>query len=231
LVDAERSPRRAVRLIGLFVAFVGSGCGGAPTAPSATSLVASLEVDCPASEFVGETVACVATARFSGGQTEVVNSGATWSSSDPAIATLNVLGGVTGQSAGQALISASYGGQTGSAQVLVQALDALIATSSFNQGDQTVGSTETLGLQGYYGVASADSGQLSLAITDQNGTLITTSAPMTVPRGGSSFVLSDTFTIPPSTTQVCRTAVLQIGPNTLTATGSSDIFPCLPVRQ
>ncbi len=88
-----------------------------------------------------------------------------------------------------------------------------------------------LALVGYYGVASADNGQISLVITDQTGTVVSTSTPMTVPKGGNFFDVSSTFTIPPNTTQVCRVAVLQIGATSLTADGGSGLRPCLPVRQ
>ncbi len=203
--------------------------GGAPAAPS-TSLVARLQVACPASIFVGQTSSCVATAQFADGHTMLVNPTATWSSSDTAVATLDILGGVIGQSAGQVQISESYGGQMGSAPVSVLAEDALLVTGSLDQGELQVGHQEMLALIGYYGVASADSGQLSLVITDQTGSVISTSTPMTVSKGGSFFDVSSTFTIPPNTTQVCRTAVLQIGASSLTATGASDLHPCLAVR-
>jgi hypothetical protein len=160
-----------------------------------------------------------------------VNQKASWSSSNTAIATLNVLGGVTGQSAGQVQISASYGGQTGSAQVSVQAQDALMVTASADQGELQVGHSETLWLIGYYGVASADTAQLGLVVTDQNGIVVSTSTPMNVSRGGSSFVISTTFTMPPNTTQVCRLAVLQIGDIKLTDGGGASTYPCRPVRQ
>jgi hypothetical protein len=220
--------RRAVMLAALVAAY---RCGGGAPAAPGTSLVARLQVACPASIFVGQTSSCVATAQFADGHTMVVNPTANWSSSDTAVALLDAVGGVIGQSAGQVQISASYGGQMGSAPVSVRAEDALLVTASLDQGELQVGKSEMLALIGYYGVASADSGQLSLIVTDQNGIVVSTSAPMTVQKGGNFFEASSTFIIPPSATQVCRLAVLQIGDTSLKADGGSALRPCLPVRQ
>jgi hypothetical protein len=102
-------------------------------------------------------------------------------------------------------------------------VDSSLATSVF-----FVGSTVLMQLGGFYGVASADSGQLSLVITDQNNAVIATSTK-TVTRGGDPFVMASTFTVPPGTTQVCRKVVLQIGTATLTAIPSADLRPCISV--
>jgi hypothetical protein len=90
------------------------------------------------------------------------------------------------------------------------------------------GSTVLMQLGGFYGVASADSGQLSLVITDQNNAVIATSTKA-VSRGGDSFAMSSTFTVPLGTTQVCRKMVLEIGTATLTAVPSADLLPCISV--
>jgi hypothetical protein len=84
-------------------------------------------------------------------------------------------------------------------------------------------------LQGFYGVASADSGRLTLVITDQAGATISTSAPLTVPHGGARFLLSTSFTLSAGTTRVCRTGVLQIGSTTLTAVPDVSLMPCVAV--
>jgi hypothetical protein len=66
-------------------------------------------------------------------------------------------------------VSATYHGQSASAQVLVRAEDILVVTTGADQGRFTPGSTVTLWLQGFYDVASAESGELTLRITDQSG--------------------------------------------------------------
>jgi hypothetical protein len=84
-------------------------------------------------------------------------------------------------------------------------------------------------LQGYYSVASADSGRLSLLITDQDGTVATLD-PRIVARGGDSFVLSKEFVIPNTSTEVCRTAILEVGTVTVAQPQPNAIGRCLPVR-
>ena len=89
-----------------------------------------------------------------------------------------------------------------------------IATGEAHQGDYRPGSTVTMWLQGYYSVDSTDTGLLSLRISDQTGT-ITTTQPMTVAKGGDFVLLSSTFVVPQSSVEVCRTAILEVGPVTV----------------
>ena len=84
-------------------------------------------------------------------------------------------------------------------------------------------------LQGYYSVASADSGQLSLLVTDQDGTVARLD-PMIVARGGDGFVLSKTFVIPSTSTEVCRTAILEVGTVTVAQPQPNTVGRCLAVR-
>ena len=69
----------------------------------------------------------------------------------------------------------------------------------------------------------------ALVVTDQAGATVSTSAPLTVPRGGDSYLISTTFTIPTGTTRVCRTGVLQIGSTTLTVVPDVSLVPCFEV--
>jgi hypothetical protein len=55
------------------------------------------------------------------------------------------------------------------------------------------------------------------------------SEPLTVPRGGDQYLISTTFTLPPGTTRVCRTGVLQIGSTTLTLPPDTSLVPCVAV--
>jgi hypothetical protein len=103
------------------------------------------------------------------------------------------------------------------------------ATASADQGSFKVGTTASLSLQGFYGVASADSGTLTLVITDQAGAIINTSPAVTVPHGGDRYLITTTFTLPQGTTRVCRTGVLQIASTTLTAVPDASLVPCLAV--
>jgi len=116
-----------------------------------------------------------------------------------------------------------------SALLTVHLQDVLRTTAAASQGSFRIGTTATLWLQGFYGVASADSGTLTLVITDQNGATVSTSAPLTVPRGGDRYLISTTFTLPAGTTRVCRTGVLEIGSTTLTVVPDVSLVPCFDV--
>ncbi len=70
---------------------------------------------------VGSVTQMTATATFVGGSTADITSQAVWSSSNPAIATVDNTGKVTGVTIGLVTISASAGGKTGSFDTLVMA--------------------------------------------------------------------------------------------------------------
>ncbi|MDA8422901.1 MAG: Ig-like domain-containing protein [Nitrospiraceae bacterium] len=70
---------------------------------------------------VGSVTQMTATATFVGGSTADITSQAAWSSSNPAIATVDNTGKVTGVTTGLVTISASAGGKTGSFDTLVMA--------------------------------------------------------------------------------------------------------------
>jgi hypothetical protein len=78
-------------------------------------------------------------------------------------------------------------------------------------------------LQAYYSVASAETGRLSLRISDQSRNVAGT-LPVTVSKGGDFFLLSSTFIVPDDSVEVCRTAVLEIGAVTV-AELQSQSFP------
>lgn len=204
-----------------------SACGsGVPTAPSPPSPGTGLALTCSAPTLLaGDLVVCVVTAASVN-----VGTAAVWTSSDPNVATSQGIGLFLGKSEGQATLTATYSGQSVSALLTVQLQDVLRATAAAAQGSFTVGTTATLWLQGFYGVASADSGTLTLVITDQSGATVSTSAPLTVPRGGDRYLISTTFALAPGTTRVCRMGILQIGSMTLTVVPDVSLVPCFEVR-
>jgi hypothetical protein len=238
-VIRETRPAQIIfRLVALTAAFGVTTCGGtAPASPSAAtpgsgSDIQTLDVSCPASLLIGQKEPCVALARLRSGQTPVVSFDATWSSTRPDVVAVDALGVVNGRSAGQATISASYRGREATATLVVIAEDALrIDIGQGQQGDFRPGSTVTMWLQGYYSVVSAETGRLSLRISDQTRT-ITTTSPSTVAKGGDFFLLSSTFVVPQDSTEVCRTAVLEVGSVTI-AEPSSKSFAlwCIPVQR
>ena len=197
----------------LLTACESSGTTPTPTPGGTTnpSEVLSVEVSCPNSLLIGQKGPCIAVAHLRSGRTPIVSFESSWSSAQPEIVSVDALGVVNGRSAGQASISASYEGKQAAATLVVIAEDAVrIDSGQAHQGDFTPGSTVTMWLQGYYSVVSAETGRLSLRISDQAGT-ITTTAPMTVAKGGDFFLLSSSFVVPRDSVEVCRTAVLEVG--------------------
>ena len=226
---------RALASVGV-VAITACGNSSTPTTPSptpsASDQLLALNVSCQAALLIGERAPCLAVASFSSGRQPVVSFESNWSSSRPDVVAVDGLGVSTGRSAGEATVSASYQGRQATAAVVVTEEDALrISSGQAHQGDFTPGSTVTMWLQGYYSVASAASGRLSLKISDQTGTIVTT-APMTVEKGGDFFLLSSTFVVPDTSVEVCRTAVLEVGAVTI-AEPHSKTFPlwCIPIRR
>ena len=142
------------------------------------------------------------------------------------------LGSITGKSAGEATVRASYQGRQATAVIVVTEEDALrIFSGQADQGAFTPGSTVTMWLQGYYSVASAATGRLSLKISDQIGT-ITTTAPLTVAKGGDFFLQSSTFVVPDTSVEVCRTGVLEVGAVTIAEPHSKSFsLWCIPIRR
>ena len=217
-----------------------ASCGGAGSVPTSPgnggtgggSEVLAIDLSCPVSLLIGQKGPCVAVARLRSGATPVVSFEATWSSNRPDVVIVDALGVVNGRSQGQAQISASYRGRQSVASVVVIAADALrIDNGQAAQGAFTPGSTVTMWLQGYYSVASAETGRLSLRISDQIG-IITATSPSTVSKGGDFFLLSSTFVVPEGSVEVCRTAVLEVGSVTV-AEPHSKTFPlwCIPILR
>lgn len=71
----------------------------------------------------GKAQQLAAVATFSDGSTQDVTTQATWSSADTSTLTVSTSGLITGVAAGKAAVSAQYGGQTGSTNVTVYALN------------------------------------------------------------------------------------------------------------
>ena len=173
------------RIAALSVALsMASACGSfMPTAPSASSPGTGLALTCSAPTLLaGDLVVCMVTAASVN-----VSTAAVWTSSDPNIATSQGIGLFLGKSEGQATLTATFSGQSASGLLTVHLRDVLRATAAADQGSFKVGTTVTLWLQGFYGVASADSGTLTLVITDQTDATVSTSAPLTVPHGGDRY--------------------------------------------
>jgi plastocyanin len=112
-----------MRLAPLLVAAVLSAAcsgGGDATAPSANAGVASVSLNVTSAQLgVGQTLQLTATPLTSTGT--VTTGTAAWSSSASTVASVSQTGLVTAVAAGTANITASIGGRTGSASVVVSA--------------------------------------------------------------------------------------------------------------
>ena len=201
-----------------------------PGVPTNNTDLVALDVACPPSLLIGEREPCIAVASYRSGQQAPVFD-ATWSSRHPDVVTVDLRGVVSGRTAGQAVVSASYRGREGTAPVSVNAQDAVKIKAAAEQGDFRPGTTVTMWLQGYYSVASADTARLTLRISDQAGTL-TTNTPLTVTRGGDFFLMSTTFVVSQNSTRVCRAAILEVGSVTIAEPPPSDsAVACIPIRS
>lgn len=203
-----------------------SACGSAvPSAPSPPSSAPRLALACSTQTLLaGDVVVCMLRADAVN-----VSGAAAWASSAPGVATSEGIGLFVGKSDGQTTLTATFSGQTVSAPLTVQLQDVIRADAAAFQGSFKVGTIATMWLQGFYGVASGDSGSLTLVITDQTGATVSTSTPLTVARGGDRYLVMTTFALPPGTTRVCRTGVLQIGSTTLTVVPDVSLVPCVTV--
>ena len=132
-------------------ALSGAACSKSPTSPSdgggsgGNATVTSVTIDGSTSLSEGATSQLGAIARRSDGTTQTVTSSATWSSSDPTIATVSATGLLTALRPGTSDISVSYASQTArrTAQVsvarfrlslAVQSVTALATCDDFTQG-------------------------------------------------------------------------------------------------
>lgn len=213
-----------------------AGCGQTPTAPSGRGPtgnqadIAAIDVSCPASLLIGQRGPCVAFARLPSGQPVPVLQ-PLWSSTQPDVVAVDAVGLVTGRSAGHAVVAASSGGRQGGAAIAVIAADALRIEAAAEQGEFRPGTTVTMWLQGYYSIDSAETGHLRLRISDQDG-LVTATEPRVVAKGGDFFLLSSTIVVPPRSTELCRTALLEVGSIAVEEPQSNDSgLRCVAVRR
>ena len=106
----------SLSLVVVSLGFLVTACGGSSTAPSAVSSVTVTGTP-PA---VGASSQYSATATMSNGTTEVVTTSATWTSSNPDIATVTPGGLVTAIAEGTVTIQATFDNISGTTQAAVQ---------------------------------------------------------------------------------------------------------------
>ena len=116
--------------------------GPAPTLSSITVSPASSTV------LAGATQQFTATGTYSNGSTQNISSQVNWTSSNPAVATINASGLASGTSAGNTTISATMSSVTGNAALTVQPTALGITTSSLPNGTVNTAYSATLAATG-----------------------------------------------------------------------------------
>jgi trimeric autotransporter adhesin len=118
-------------------ATVGTQAGKALVTVSPATVV-QISVQPPlANTGIGATAAFTADAILSDGSVQDVTGSATWSTDDPAVAVVDGSGVATGKVAGKTLVRASFGGQSGSAVLVVTG--AMLTMLQVEPVDPTVG--------------------------------------------------------------------------------------------
>jgi hypothetical protein len=182
-----------------------------------SDLISVLLSSCTGPLIAGQTIDCGAIANIQGviGSPNV-GSKATWSSSNPAVLSAGANGHVTAVTPGVATVSATYRGKIGSFAIAVTAVsqgqsDELRVTGGASTGPFKVGNLISISLNVTYTVISADTGQLTMGVSNQSGVAIGPPNTHTVNRGSGAAGMTAAFTVPQGTTQVCAIAILQVG--------------------
>ena len=152
-----------------------------------------------------------AMASMSDGTTQDMSATATWSSIQPAIATVNAQGTVTATGKGSTQLSATYQGVTGSASVTVVAPALTSVTVTPNQVSLPIGETEQLTATGTYTDGSTQN-------LTQTATWISS-----VPTTASVSVTGS------ATAKVIGTVTISATSGTVTGTASLTVTPAAPV--
>jgi hypothetical protein len=146
--------------------------------------------------------------------------------------TFEVLGAISaGQQAGTGTLTATYAGQSVRVPIEVRAEDGLILSSAAIQSSGTAGSAAMISLGGYYAVASADYGGITVEIRNAAGKAFTAVGKQ-VSQGGGSFAVPVQFVLPSDTSQVCASAILIVVGQTRIEgpTDWPDYMRCIQIR-
>ena len=199
----------------------GAPSASGPTAPGAatgglsgTATLQGVTVTTPGIASIGETVQFRATANYSDSSQADVTAQAAWSSSAPAIVSVDAAGKGTASATGQATITAAFQGATGQTGIAVQATNtnvpapgAILQSVRIDSigGFVQMGQTYQQVMRGIYsdgtqvdvtGIATWQSSDPAVASVNANG-LITFNAPGTPVITGTLFGFTDTasFTV------------------------------------
>src|SRR2546423_407907 len=150
---------------------------------------------------IGETEQFVATGTTANGTTEDVTPGATWTSSNPALATINSSGLATAIAAGTTTITAKY--QEGSTQTFLTVTSATLSSITISPVNTSiaVGATQQYTATGTYsdGTTNSIAGTVTWSSNYPNVAAISTSGLATAIASGSTVITAISGSISTST--------------------------------
>jgi uncharacterized protein YjdB len=177
-----------------------------------TAVAVALTVAPAASTLsLGNSLQLQALATLSNGTSEDVTASATWSSSQPSIATVNVQGNVAGVGTGSATLAASYQGTTASAVVSVGPAALVAITITPNPSSFPIGESEQLVATGKFSDGSSQN--LTQSVTwSSSGSEVAVN-----PSGSVVAKAVGTVTISASSGSILGTATLTVNSAAVTA--------------
>ncbi len=153
------------------------------------------------------------TASYDDGTSQIVSTIATWSTSDKNLATITPFGQVTGQSAGLATITASYGGFSITSDVLVES--AALTSITVNPSNLTIPQQIMAGLTAIGSFADGSSQDLTTAVTWTSSTASV--ATVSNAAGTRGFATG----VAPGTSTLSAVFAGEVGSTTLTVTNAT----------
>ncbi len=172
---------------------------------------------------VGASVALKATAVYTDLTTADVTSTSTWASSAPTIATVDFTGNATGVKAGSTIVSATFGGMTGTTPVTVTG--ATLLSLSINPAAATISPSTTVGLKATatYSDGTTVDVTASAAWTSSDTTVATASAGLVAGIAPGSATIDAAFG------GMTGSATITVSPATLLLITITPANPSLPI--
>ena len=200
------------------------GVTGSAQLTVSSATLASIAVTPPSAALApASTLGLTATGTFSDGSTQTITNAVNWSSSDANVASVNNSGQITGQSAGNATMTAQQGSVSGTMVVVVEssALVSLqITPASISIAEQT--STQFRAI-GTFGDGSTQDLTQSSSWTSSPGSVATV--------GNSGGSKGEATGLTPGTATVTALFAGQVGTATLTVTSATlDSITIAPVN-
>ncbi|HZG84714.1 MAG TPA: SpoIID/LytB domain-containing protein [Paenibacillus sp.] len=152
--------------------------------------VERLELDAPATMWTGDRAQVVVTAFYSDDSSSVIESGASFASSRPDIASVDAAGVIAAHAVGTAEIKVSYGGAEASAVVDVVPAPALTRITIEGKTELTEGETVQLAVTGHYedGSSRAIAEGVTFEVKQERTAEVTPDGVLTALKPGAALV-------------------------------------------